>query len=73
MSEIPLTDAAGRLDEVVRQAVGQRTPVWLTEDGHRVAAVVDAASMERLDRLSQEEGAREGGPFSDADRGDLGL
>lgn len=73
MREIPLTDAAGRLDEVVRHAVEQRTPVWLTEDGHRVAAVVDAASLQGLDRMSREEGDREGGPFSDADRGDLGL
>lgn len=61
------------LDEIVRQVVEQRTPVWLTEKGNRVAAVVDAASMEGLHQLSREVVARGGGPFTDPDKADLGL
>lgn len=72
MPEIPLSDA-GELAGLVARAGEEHDPVWLTDEGRRVAAVVDAARLEHLLRLVAQAGADRGGPFEGRDEADLGL
>jgi prevent-host-death family protein len=48
MSEMSLTEARARLAEVVDSARVAHDPVFLTRRGRRVAAVIDAAGLEKL-------------------------
>lgn len=48
MSEMSLTDARGRLADVVDTARTAHDPVYLTRRGRRVAAIVDADDLDRL-------------------------
>lgn len=72
MLEIPLNEA-GDLAAVAARARRQQQPVWLSEDGRRVAAVIDAATLERLLRLQDQQRTHDGEPFEDGDKADLGL
>ncbi|MEN2742836.1 type II toxin-antitoxin system Phd/YefM family antitoxin [Microbacterium sp. X-17] len=46
MSEIAITDARGRLASIVDEA--RNAPVYLTRRNRAVAAVIDAAQLDRL-------------------------
>ena len=48
MSEITVSDARARLSDVVDAARVKHDPVYLTRRGQRVAAVIDAADLDRL-------------------------
>lgn len=48
MTEMSLSQARGRLADVVDTARVAHDPVYLTRRGRRVAAVIDADDLERL-------------------------
>lgn len=48
MTELTVTEARARLAEVIDEARVEHDPVYLTRRGQRVAAIVDAADLERL-------------------------
>lgn len=48
MREITVTDARARLADVVDTARVEHSPVYLTRRGKRVAAVIDATTLEHL-------------------------
>ncbi len=48
MSEVTISDARARLAHVVDAARVGHDPVYLTRRGQRVAAVIDAADLDRL-------------------------
>ena len=48
MSDLPVSVARSRLDDVVDDARASHEPVFLTRRGRRVAAVIDADDLERL-------------------------
>ena len=72
MAEIALTDT-GELAEAAAQAREQQEPIWLSQGGQPVAAVVDAVTLQRLLRRDSQRPAEDNGPFGDADKADLGL
>ena len=48
MTEMSVSDARARLDDVVDEARIKLDPVFLTRRGRRVAAVLDAGHLEQL-------------------------
>lgn len=48
MHEITVSKARARLADVVDEARVQHTPIYLTRRGKRIAAVIDAADLDRL-------------------------
>lgn len=48
MSDVTVSDARARLADVVDAARVGHKPVYLTRRGRRVAAVIDAADLDRL-------------------------
>ncbi|MDP3971368.1 MAG: type II toxin-antitoxin system Phd/YefM family antitoxin [Candidatus Nanopelagicales bacterium] len=48
MAEVSVTEARGRLADVVDEARVNHTPVYLTRRGKQVAAVIDAADLDEL-------------------------
>jgi antitoxin Phd len=48
MSDVTVSDARARLADVVDAARVGHEPVYLTRRGRRVAAVIDAADLDRL-------------------------
>ena len=73
MREEAVDQAGTWLAELVAQATRDQQPIWLTENGQHVAAIVDAASLRRLHRLVHELDAGDGEPSAEADKEDLGL
>lgn len=85
MTEISVSEARARLADVVDEARVRHDPVFLTRRGQRVAAVIDAADLERLleaaedladieaARMAREESATEGTIPWDQVKADLGL
>lgn len=70
MTEISLSEARSRLSHVVDQARVDHDPVYLTHRGRRVAAIIDAADLERLTELAEDavdaQAAREARPAIEA-------
>jgi len=56
MSELSVSEAAERLDALVR-AAGAGEPAYLTERGHRVAALVSAERLAELEAFEAAEDA----------------
>jgi prevent-host-death family protein len=54
MSEMTVSEARARLADVVDEARVAHEPVYLTRRGRRVAAVVDAAYLDRLIELAED-------------------
>ncbi|MFH5880462.1 type II toxin-antitoxin system Phd/YefM family antitoxin [Arthrobacter sp. NA-172] len=48
MTDVAITEAPGQLESIVAMALRSPEPVFLTREGIRVAAVVDAVELERL-------------------------
>lgn len=72
MPEMEVRDA-GDLPALAARVSRHRQPSWLTGEGRRVAAVIDAVTLERLLGLDSQLRAHSDEPFGDADRADLGL
>jgi prevent-host-death family protein len=51
-SELSVSDARKDLAAVIDEARSTHKPVWLSRRGHRVAAVVSADDLERLEELA---------------------
>ncbi|HEX6075669.1 MAG TPA: type II toxin-antitoxin system Phd/YefM family antitoxin [Micromonosporaceae bacterium] len=49
-----MSDARDRLGDLVNRAVYTREPVYLTRRGRRVAAVIDAQTLDRLVELAED-------------------
>ena len=54
MSDLPVSVARSRLDDVVDDARASHEPVFLTRRGRRVAAVIDADDLERLIQAAED-------------------
>ncbi len=54
MLEISVSEARGRLSQVIDQARVDHDPVYLTHHGRRVAAIIDAADLARLIELAED-------------------
>ena len=54
MLDLPVSVACNRLDEIVDDARARHKPVFLTRQGRRVAAVIDADDLERLTQAAEE-------------------
>ena len=54
MSDLPVSVARSRLDDVVDDARASHEPVFLTRRGRRVAAVIDVEDLERLSRAAED-------------------
>lgn len=48
MTEVSVTEARNRLSHIVDEARVSHNPVFLTQRGRRVAAIIDAADLEQL-------------------------
>jgi prevent-host-death family protein len=53
-AEMPMREARDHLADVVNRAAYTKEPVFLTRRGRRIAAVVDAATFERLVELAED-------------------
>jgi antitoxin Phd len=53
-TEMPMREARDHLADVVNRAAYTKEPVFLTRRGRRIAAVVDAATFERLVELAED-------------------
>jgi prevent-host-death family protein len=54
MLDLPVSVACNRLDEIVDDARARHKPVFLTRQGRRVAAVIDADDLERLTQAAED-------------------
>ena len=52
--ERSVSDARHDLAAVIDEARATREPVWLSRRGHRVAAIIAADELERLQRLAED-------------------
>lgn len=52
--DLSVSTARNRFDEVVNDACASHEPVFLTQDGRRVAAVIGAEDLERLTQAAEE-------------------
>lgn len=52
--EISVSEARGRLSQVIDRARVDHDPVYLTHHGRRVAAIIDAADLARLIELAED-------------------
>ncbi|WP_018134002.1 type II toxin-antitoxin system Phd/YefM family antitoxin [Acaricomes phytoseiuli] len=53
-ADISVSDARTKLSHVVERARVDHEPVYLTNRGRRVAAIIDAADLERLIELAED-------------------
>jgi prevent-host-death family protein len=51
---VPMSDARDRLGDLVNQAVYTKEPVFLSRRGRRVAAVIDAETLDQLIELAED-------------------
>ena len=54
MCDLPASVARSRLDEIVDDVRARLEPVFLTRQGRRVAAVIDADDLERLTQAAED-------------------
>lgn len=54
MLDLPVSVACNRLDEIVDDVRARHEPVFLTRQGRRVAAVIDADDLERLTQAAED-------------------
>lgn len=49
MSEVPISEATGHLDEVAEESAAAGAVIYLTRDGRRLAAIVPADAAAQLE------------------------
>jgi antitoxin Phd len=54
MSDLSVSEARGRLADVIDEARREHEPVYLRRRGKRVAAVIDAEDLDRLTALAED-------------------
>lgn len=54
MLDLPVSVARSQLDEIVDDVCARHEPVFLTRQGRRVAAVIDADDLERLTQAAED-------------------
>jgi antitoxin Phd len=57
MSEMPISEASGHLDQVADESAATGEVIYLTRDGHRLAAIVPAEVAAKVEAVEAVEDA----------------